>query len=54
MHTTQLMTPRGTLRRMSREARPAALVLAVAGWALVSAFVPAIRRVDAMIKARSR
>lgn len=46
------MTPRGTLRPMSREAPPAALVFAVAGWALASAFVPAIRRVDAMLKAR--
>ena len=48
------MTPAGTLRAMSREPRPAALLVAVAGWALASAFVPAIRRVDAMIKARSR
>ena len=40
---------------MPRDASsPPALVLAVAGWALASAVVPAMRWYDARLKARSR
>ena len=50
--TARLKTPPGNMRGMSRAPSPPALVVAVAGWALASALVPAVRWYDALVKAR--
>ena len=50
--TTRLKTSPADVGRMSPSRSPPALVVAVAGWALASALVPAVRWYDARVKAR--
>lgn len=52
--TTWLMMPQADVGGVPRARSPPALALAVAGWALASALVPAMRRYDAYLRRRVR